>query len=279
MKSLKIKAPAKVNFTLDVAQGQNGFHDINSLVNTISFCDVIKVKKRKDDKIVLKCKGVNPECSLENNNAYKTAKEFISEFATGGVTISLKKKIPVGGGLGGSSADVAGVLNALKALYGVEKDLSYIANRLGSDTAYMLNGGWAVIQGRGEIITPVDARAKFYLVMLTCPSGVSAGACYKKFDELGVESNPTTSLAVESLKKGEVSTFFTCLKNDLYVPAKTFASEIESNLELLKSFAPAVMTGSGSVTVALFTDEKLRNKAYKKLRKIYGKKVLKANTL
>ena len=279
MKSLKINAPAKVNFTLDVAQGQNGFHDISSLVNTISLCDVIKVKKRKDDKIILKCKGVNPECDVQNNNAYKTAKEFVSEFATGGVTITLKKKIPVGGGLGGSSADVAGVLNALKALYGVEKDLSYIANRLGSDTAYMLNGGWAVIQGRGEIITPVDARAKFYLVMLTCPSGVSAGACYKKFDELGIVSSPTTSLAVDSLKKGDMPTFYSCLKNDLYLPATTFASEIQSNLEFLKSFAPSIMTGSGSVTVALFTDKKLRNLAYKKLRKIYDKKVLKAHTL
>ena len=279
MKSLKINAPAKVNFTLDVAQGQNGFHDISSLVNTISLCDVIKVKKRKDDKIILKCKGVNPECDVQNNNAYKTAKEFVGEFATGGATITLKKKIPVGGGLGGSSADVAGVLNALKALYGVEKDLSYIANRLGSDTAYMLNGGWAVIQGRGEIITPVDARAKFYLVMLTCDCGVGAGACYKKFDELGIVSSPTTSLAVDSLKKGDMPTFYSCLKNDLYLPAKTFASEIESNLEFLKVFAPAVMTGSGSVTVALFTDKKLRNSAYKKLRKIYGKKVLKAQTV
>ena len=279
MKSLKIKAPAKVNFTLDVTQGENGYHDINSLVNTISLFDVIKVKKRKDDKITLKCKGVNPECELQNNNAYKTAKEFINEFNVGGVDITLKKSIPVGGGLGGSSADVAGVLGALKGLYAIDKDLSYIANKLGSDTAYMMQGGWAVIQGRGEIVTPVNAKKKFYLVALTCDSGVSAGMFYKKFDQLGLTTEPSTAIAVDSLIKGDLASFYSSLKNDLYIPAKSFTSEIENNLEFLQNFAPAIMTGSGSVTVALFTDEKLRNKAYKKLRKIYGKKVLKANTL
>ena len=279
MKKVKVLAPAKVNFTLDISGVENGFHNICSLVNTVSICDTIVVKKRKDNEIRLFSKGVDAGCSLEKNNAYKTAVEFVKEYGVSGVDIHLKKRIPVGGGLGGSSADVAGVLNAMKQLFDVKDDLSYIANRLGSDTAYLINGGWAVIQGRGEIITPLAIKTQFYLVMIKEDSGVSAGECYKAFDKLEKTDAPTTFSAVDCLTKGDLKGFYNSLKNDLYAPAKTFVPNIENNLNALKEYAPAFMTGSGSITVGVFLDKKIRDKAYKDLRRRFGNKVLKATTV
>ena len=152
MKKITIKAKAKINLTLDVVGLNSGYHDINTLVTTIDLYDRIILKKRKDSAISLNCTGVKMDCAITDNNAYKTAKAFADKFSTGGVDITVQKNIPLGAGLGGSSADIAGVLNGLKALYGVNESVLDIANALGSDSGYMLSGGYAVLSGRGDKI-------------------------------------------------------------------------------------------------------------------------------
>ena len=69
----KIKIPAKINLTLDVAGQSGGYHTIDSLVCSVNLYDTVCVSKRKDDKVCLKTKGIHPECSEKQNNAYKTA--------------------------------------------------------------------------------------------------------------------------------------------------------------------------------------------------------------
>ena len=265
MKKVKVFAPAKVNFTLDVLGVENGFHNIKSLVSTLSLGDKITVIKRKDNKITLKQKGIIVDCPLEKNNAFKTAKLFMEKFSTNGVDIIIDKKIPLGGGLGGSSADVCGVLKAMSKLYGIDKDLTFLANELGSDTAYMLKGGLCVIEGRGERITELNINKKFHLLLLTAKGGVTAGQCYKKFDEKGNYFPEATDSAVAYLKKDDFKGFTNALKNDLYIPAKDLLKEIEQNLNLLKEQGACFMTGSGSLTVGIYPDKKTRNSAYKKL--------------
>ena len=127
MRKVKVKVPAKVNLTLDVLGLDGGYHSLKSFVASVNVFDTITVKARRDGKITLENRGVDVGCDITDNNAYKGAKSFIDTFGTCGVDIVIDKKIPVGGGLGGSSADIAGVLNALNRLFETDMNMEELA--------------------------------------------------------------------------------------------------------------------------------------------------------
>ena len=158
MKRVKIKVPAKINLTLDITGVKDGYHHLKSIVSSINLYDTITLIKRNDDKITLLEKGIESGCDTQKNNAFKACKAFINKFGTTGVDIVLNKKIPVGGGLGGSSADIAGVLNGMKKLFGIDGSVKDLADELGSDSRYMLEGGWAVISERGNKVKKLKIR-------------------------------------------------------------------------------------------------------------------------
>lgn len=281
MKKVKIKAPAKINLTLDVLGVTDGYHDIKSLVASIDVYDEITLKARKDSTITLECTGINIGCDTFDNNAYKAAKSFIKKFSTHGVDIKIKKNIPIGAGLGGSSADIAGVLLGMKNLYQIKGNLHTIANELGSDSNYMLSGGYAVITGRGERVHPREIDKTLYLILVTEDKSITARASYKAFDKLEKVFKPCTAAAEKALKDGDKEKFYSVIKNDLYYGSKELLPEMQGNIFVLKKAgAPAaLMTGSGSAVYGVFFDEKERDKAYKKLLPIYGSRLIKAQTL
>lgn len=281
MKKVKIKSPAKINLTLDVLGISKGYHDIKSLVVTIDLYDKIILKKRKDSRINLISKGLEMDCEMTENNAYKAAKLFVKEFSTNGVDITIHKQIPLGAGLGGSSADIAGVLKGMKKLYKTSGGLLELANALGSDSGYMLNGGYAVISGRGEKIAKKYISEKFYVLIITEKSQVSARASYKMFDKLGKTAEPCTEIAEKALEKKDYLKFYRSLKNDLFVSSSEIVEQIKANLLTLKKIgAPAcLMTGSGSAVYGLYIDKKQRDNAYKKLFPIYKNQLIKAQTI
>lgn len=278
MKKIKIKAYAKVNFALDVIGKEDGYHELKTLVSSVSLCDDVIIKKRNDDEISLKVIG-SAGCSANENNAYKAGDLFKKTFNTSGFDIILKKRIPLGGGLGGSSADSAAVLNGLKALFEIDEDITDLANALGSDTAYMLKGGFALLSGRGEKIYPIETDGKFYLLLCKANGAVITKDAYKKFDELNICASPTAENAASALERGNAAEFLTALKNDLYEPAVGILPEIRENLKALSSVAPAVMSGSGATTFAVFTDKKSRDSAYKILKNKLKDKLIKAETV
>ncbi|MBR1983437.1 MAG: 4-(cytidine 5'-diphospho)-2-C-methyl-D-erythritol kinase [Clostridia bacterium] len=279
MKKTKVKVYAKVNFTLDVGIAENGYHKIKSLVSSIDLYDEITVTKRQDRRITLKNVGIDPKCTVVDNNAYKTAKMFKEKYNTLGVDIVINKHIPIASGLGGSSADVAGVLKAMEILYPGGHDLVEIANEIGSDCAYMLDGGYAVIAGRGEKIQKVDTTAKFYLIIMTAGSGLSSREAYREFDKQNINYPPITETAVEHLVNDRKGEFIKLIRNDLYPASSEKVPEIKQNLETLSSVAPSVMSGSGSSVYAIFLDKTARDTAYRVLRKKYKDKIIKTETL
>ncbi len=281
MKKTKVKIPAKINLALDVVGVKDGFHMLETLVASVNIFDEIVVKKRTDGKITLTERGIKSGCPLEKNNAYKAAKRYIETFGETGADIILEKNIPVGGGLGGSSADIAGVLKGLNILFGGNRDIKPLADELGSDSGYMLNGGYAILRGKGDIEEKVNFSDKFYLLIIKEEGQVNSGACYKTFDELGKTFPPSSTLAAKKLEQGDFEEFCSLIKNDLTSPAVKILPNIGKNIDRLKStFAKAaLMTGSGSCSFAVFENKNKRDKAYKKLKKEYGKKLIKANTI
>ncbi len=283
MKKIKIKIPAKVNLNLDILGVENGFHTLKTLVCSIDLYDEITLSKREDELINVKMQGLPLDCPPEKNNAYKTAELFLNRFSLNGVDITIDKKIPVCGGLGGSSADIVGVLKGLRKLYNINADIYEIANQLGSDTAYMLNGGTAVLSGRGERVERVKIRQKFHLLMISEPAEVSkkvsAKECYAEFDRQGIKYTPTTDIALRLLKTRDSDNFFKVIKNDLYPSAVRLLPEIKENLECLSKYAPAVMTGSGSTVLGIFKSKAERDRAFEELFPKYGEKLIKAKII
>ena len=193
MNYIRVRSYAKINLSLDVLGVRDGYHLIDSVVTTIDICDIIAVKKRKDELVSITMRGMGSEdIPYERNNAVKAAEAFISAYSTTGADITVWKNIPMGAGLGGSSADAAGVLNALGALYGVDDavGIKAIADSLGSDTGYMLTGGYARISGRGEIVRPLGCDLKLDLALIIPSSGVSTGTAMPLMEPSHAKSMP-----------------------------------------------------------------------------------------
>ena len=264
MHTVKIKSYAKVNLTLEIVGVENGYHMLDSTVANIDLYDLVVVKKRKDKLSRITMKGMGSESiPPEKNNALKAAEAFSERFQTDGVDITVYKNIPIGAGLGGSSADVVGVLNGMALLYGIEDRtaLKDLADTLGSDTGYMLMGGFARMQGRGEKVTPFTVTERLHLLLICPKSEVSAGACYRQYDvmENTAQAQNSTQNCIEALSQGKIDEVGRYLMNDLYLPATAVNSEVKTAYEEACSFSPlgAVMSGSGSCVFALFDTKEL----------------------
>ncbi|MBQ6921888.1 MAG: 4-(cytidine 5'-diphospho)-2-C-methyl-D-erythritol kinase [Clostridia bacterium] len=280
MKKVKVKIPAKINLTLDVLGNKDGYHEIESLVASVNVYDTVTVRKRRENFISVAFRGEPISVSPLNSNAYFAAKEFKKKYECGGVDILIERNIPAAAGLGGSSADIAGTLLALKKLFGVSESVEHIANKLGSDVAYMMHGGYAVMRNRGEKVEYLtDIKTKFHLLLLKGTCGVSTADCYAKYDELGRTYFKATQIATRFLREKDADKLFGTIKNDLYEGAKTITPEIEEGLNALKEFGAAAMTGSGSAIYMLFKTKKERDAAYKALFAKFGNRLIKAETV
>ena len=265
MNKVKIKAYAKVNLTLEITGVEQGYHVLDSFVCSIDVFDLVVLKKRKNPLSSVTMHGLGSESiPPEKNNALKAAEAFSKAFGTNGADITVYKNIPMGAGLGGSSADVSGVLNGMAKLYGVTdyEKLKEIADNLGSDTGYMLTGGFARMQGRGELVTPIETNTKLHFLLLCPSSEVSAGVCYKKYDELPKTLEWRESFTQNCIKatcENDQESIGRYVMNDLYKPALHINGDVKKAYEELKNFSPlgVAMTGSGSCVFALFETEEL----------------------
>lgn len=280
MKTVRIKIPAKLNLTLDVLGKDKEYHNIMSLVTSVNVYDYIKITKRKDSQVILKTNGLDCGCEEKNNNAYKACKLFVDRFKTEGVNIYLKKKIPIASGMGGSSADVAGVLKGMKKLFKEKRDVLPLANEIGSDSGYMLNGGYAVISGRGNEIIPVKTKAVIPALIILDDVKISAKEGYAGYDSMN-KKYPRVTLDAVSYLINLKEEFFTILKNDLQPYAETVLPAITKKIKALKKCGAksALMTGSGTAVYGLFENSKERNKAYLKLLPKYKGRLIKCHTI
>ncbi len=286
MNSVKLKSYAKVNLTLEIVGLENGYHMLDSLVCSIDVFDTLILKKRKDALSSVTMHGLGSESiPPEKNNALKAAEVFSERFCTNGADITVFKDIPIGAGLGGSSADISGVLNGMAKLYGIEDKaaLKELADSLGSDTGFMLTGGFARMQGRGEKVTPISVDTTLNMLLLCPSSSVSAGACYRAYDESGINSRnraPITEAAIAALTQKTQNDVGRYVMNDLFEPAASLNDDVKTAYEELLSFSPlgVVMTGSGSCVIGLFETKELCQWAqsrYKgKFKAIVAKSVL-----
>lgn len=267
MDGVSVKAYAKINLSLDITGSRGGYHTIDSVVASVDIADIITARRRNDGLVNVGMSGMGCE-SLppEQNNAVKAALAFVNAFSTTGADIEIRKSIPVGAGLGGSSADVAGVLNALSVLYGITdySAVKALADGIGSDCGYMLRGGFARITGRGERVAPITCAAQLCLLLALPSEGVSTGRCYGLSD-VYPERRRTSQAVQAALNSGSVVGLGQLLSNGLYPAAAVINPQVRDAFDELCALSPAGvnMTGSGSAVYALFGDKALRDAALK----------------
>ncbi len=179
-----IQAPAKINLFLEIINKRpDGYHNLESVMHTVSLFDTLEFTEIKENKIELIC--VNADLPANRNNlVYRAAEKFKEKYnITAGIKIKLTKNIPMGAGLGGGSSDAAAVLNALNTMWNVNdslENLEHLASKLGADVPFFLTGGTAKISGIGDIVEKLRSDREYKFVLVKPNFGVSTAYAYSK---------------------------------------------------------------------------------------------------
>ncbi len=238
-------APAKINLFLHVVgRRADGYHLLQTVFRFLGYGDVLRFSPRDDGRILpaAPLPGVDPESDL-TVRAARLLRETTG--LGGGVTISLEKRIPMGGGLGGGSSDAATTLMALNRLWGcglASAELQALGLRLGADVPIFVHGRSAFAEGIGERFSDVTPPPAWYLV--TMPGvAVPTPEIFRASDL----SRDTPAIAPTDWRPGFGG-------NDLEPVACRLYPEVARHLAWLRQCAPARMSGSGACCFAEFAD-------------------------
>lgn len=274
-RKIKVHAFGKANLSLNITgKRDDGMHELDSVMMSIDCFDTVTVAERDDETINV----VFTDADIgENNTAYKAA-HAVQKLIGGGWDIEISKGIPVGGGLGGSSADGAAVIRALDLMYGLSArgiSVRALALSVGSDVPFMLTGGLARVRGVGDDLFFIENKLELWAIGLMA-APVSTARAYAKFDEMyegGAYCPTDTDAMCKKLLDGDNSALEHC-SNALYAPAVELSPNIEKNVEALKAYgAHVTMSGSGGTVIGFFTDMREFIRALKTLCKTKGYRV------
>lgn len=249
MERIILKAPAKINFTLDVkGKREDGYHEIKSIMHTINLYDYVTVDVEKEHgckEIIIS--GSSDEIPYDERNlGWKAANAFLEKanICQAKVAVYIEKNIPVAAGLAGGSTDAAAVLKGLNEIYDnilTEEQMQEICAKLGSDLNFCLSGGCAICSSRGEKIRTLPYLEIPISIVKPKRLGISAKEAYEEFDKQDklAESNSTEQLLYHILR-GDFDE--NLINNDLEKPLCKKYNEINNLKRFLKG---SYMTGSG----------------------------------
>ncbi len=251
-----VPAFAKVNLTLEVlGRREDGYHELASVMQTISLHDTIALRPAPDGVRSLTCDL--PTIAGDQNLALRAAQVLAN--ATGcaaGVVIELRKEIPIQGGLGGGSSDAACVLLALARLWGRDlpaERLASLAAELGSDVPFFLAGGAALVTGRGEHVAPLPDPDPLWIVLVRPPVSISTAAAFAALTPADFADGAASAALAAALRDGVplpldrlVNSFERSVLRDYPPVARTWEA-------LAAAGAPIVrLSGSGPTLFAPF---------------------------
>ncbi len=271
MKRLIVKAPAKINLGLNIiSKREDGFHNLETIFYPIEgLFDVLTFEEAPRYSLITK----NLEIPDVKENLVTKAKEMIEEF-TGkelNVKITLKKNIPVGGGLGGGSSDAAKTLLGLNEFFELnipKRELYKMALELGSDVPFFLLSRPAFAESRGEIMLTLNFKINFPVLLVNPGIHISTK---EAFGYIEPKEEHIDYLKVSSLSDMEMAKLNSLLKNDFedFVFSKyPEIKQIKDKLTESGAFF-AMMTGTGSTVYGIFESLAEAETARKKFKDKY----------
>ena len=270
--SVTVHAPSKINLTLDIVGTRpDGYHLLESIFQSVSICDTIVARKKLGKGITLIAPGC--DCPTEKNTAYKAAMAFMTY--TGirkGIHLTLIKRIPTQAGMGGGSADAAGVLVALNRLFKTDltaEQLCEIGVQVGADVPFCIVGGTAYVTGIGEKIRPLPPLPDCHVVIAQPQEGISTKEAYAAVDNAEILARPDNAAAIAALAEGDLPGL--CRQAVNVFEVATELAGVADIRRRMETFHPlcSQMTGSGSCVFAVFTDRVTAMECNLELRKHY----------
>jgi len=265
--SVTVRAAAKVNLYLGVGRPRpDGYHPLATVYQTLSLHDDVTVRTGPEWTVDLICEDDIDRSAFptdETNIVVRAGRLLVDHHGVErAAQLTVRKSIPIAGGLAGGSADAAAALVALDRLWDLQtsdEDLLTLAGTLGSDVPFSLVGGTALGGGRGELVTPVQDEATRWWVVVPARLGLSTPAVYRHFDELRPDAPEEVSVPdelVAALAEPDSRALAAALGNDLEHATVDLRPELG---ELLQAGEHAgalrgLISGSGPTCVFLCTD-------------------------
>lgn len=272
---MKMKAYAKINIALDaIGKREDNYHLLRMIMQTVDLYDVIDIEKSNDSSISISCnKHYVP--TDERNLAYKAAVLFRENFnIKDGVKISIKKNIPVAAGMAGGSTNAAAVLVIMNKLFNVNaslEELKELGLRIGADVPYCIEGGTALCEGIGEVITPLKSFENKILVVLKPNFGVSTKEVYTNLDINKIRKHVNIEELIEAMENDDLNYVAKNMKNvleNVTLKKHTILKVIKEDMRRSGALG-AMMSGSGPTVFAFFDDMLTAQRAFEFLKGKY----------
>lgn len=270
---IRLKAHAKINLTLDITGlTDNGYHSLAMIMQSVALSDLITIDSLSEG-ILFSSESTRIPVN-ENNLVYKATKLFLEKMSIPqNIHIDLKKRIPVSAGLAGGSADAAAVLVGLNEFFscGLTLDeLKSIGLELGADIPFCIEGGTALCEGVGEIITKLPDIPDCYILIAKPMRGMSTPKAFGLYDEFeGALPTVNNSAAIKALTEGDLDTLCLHMANKLQPVTESCVGTVKylTDKFLEHGAKAAVMSGSGTAVFGVFTSRIIAEKCKKHLHR------------
>ena len=287
-KQIRISAPAKINFFLELlGRREDGFHEIDTVMQTVSLSDELSFRLRDDDALQMTCELISPggqPAETDNiplgpgnliDRAAQALRELASKMGTPGksdrgLDIHLKKRIPSAAGLGGASSNAAAALIAVNSIWQLgftKEQLHTVAAELGSDVPFFLYRGAAVCHGRGEKIAPFHTPAGLDIVIAKPNVALSTKDVFSKVKPQPTDEHRRSSEMMSRLSSGQPTGIAKAMFNRLAAPAAELTQQVRTTQSYFDRLAcdGHQMSGSGSSHFGVFRNRKTALAAANKL--------------
>ncbi|MCF6411927.1 4-(cytidine 5'-diphospho)-2-C-methyl-D-erythritol kinase [Pseudalkalibacillus salsuginis] len=268
---ISVKAPAKINLSLDVLhKREDGYHEVEMVMTTIDLADRIELTTMERNVIIIDSTGGYVP-SDERNLAYQAADLVKKNFKRKeGVRIHIDKQIPVSAGLAGGSSDAAATLKGLNQLWDLGlsiEELATLGAEIGSDVSFCVYGGTALAKGRGEIIRQIPSPPPCWVVLAKPSIGVSTADVYRMLKLADVQ-HPDTAAMLNAIEEKDYNKICASLWNVLESVTLQQYQEVRHIKEQMQRLGAegVLMSGSGPTVFSLTMYESRAQRIYNGLR-------------
>lgn len=259
-----VTAPAKINLTLRIrGKRSDGYHAIESILQMLSLADTLEIEDA--ESLIFTCS--EPELATDENLVMRAARILLAYSSSSrGARLHLEKRIPTQAGLGGGSSDAAAALMALNEFWDIRlatDELNHLARQLGSDVPFFLGTPTAIVQGRGECVTPLIHHLEAQVVLAKPAKGLSTARVYGRAGNyqllnapLAVRLLPETIAMQHALVNQDLEGVCRSLTNALEGPAMQLMPELFSLREQMldQGCMAVLLCGSGSTLLGICPD-------------------------
>ncbi len=261
--SLRVFTPAKINWMLSIrGKREDGFHDIDTIYQTLDWGDELIIRKIPDHKCLISCNF--PGIPLNSENLIHRAWDlFRRDFGrlVGGVEIELKKSIPPGAGLGGGSSNAVGTMFALKHLFDLKigpGKLEEVAQELGSDCCFFLFGGTAIGSGRGGELRELKNRLpETWIIIVWAGFSSSTTEAYRRLTASDYQPKGRVDRMAWAIESGDLKFVQKMASNAFYRVVSAGENRYDEIITRMKSvkLGGVCLTGSGSAVFGIATNK------------------------